>query len=161
MNKFQILKDTIIENSDANNFDRSLVEWRVNGYSEDDECDGVCICTKTGLRHLFSIKNQINGNELFPIGSVCIDHFRGDNEFSKWVARGDVRIRSGKFAGQTFLQRYNDEGWIKFLRQTHLKRNQRGSNFKAFLAWLDSEPLPWTYTPEPEISPEIVPVMTS
>ena len=42
---------------------------------EDEDAATQCVCGHENLRYLFTIKNVLNGNEVFPIGSTCIKKF--------------------------------------------------------------------------------------
>ena len=45
----------------------------------DDSLTESCVCGKEHLRYLFTIRNAENGNELYPIGSTCINKFDRDD----------------------------------------------------------------------------------
>ena len=66
---------TVIQYSDADNWDDAVEEWKIADCEEDDSCSGECICGKENIKYLYTIKNESNGNELFPIGSRCIGKF--------------------------------------------------------------------------------------
>lgn len=51
------------------------MEWEIVGCEEDARQASWCVCGHPHLRYLFTIVNQLNGNVLFPIGSVCINQF--------------------------------------------------------------------------------------
>ena len=65
----------VIEASVADNWDKAVSEWIIVDCEEDELREASCICGKENIRYLFTIKNKINGNELFPIGSSCIKKF--------------------------------------------------------------------------------------
>lgn len=70
----QSLKDMLKRLSESEkNF---LFEWTVEPhYEEDTNCNGVCACGQHGLRYLYKIRNLVNENTLYPIGSKCIKEF--------------------------------------------------------------------------------------
>lgn len=37
------------------------------------------VCGKEGIKYLYTIRNKINGEEIFPIGSSCIKKFNNDD----------------------------------------------------------------------------------
>lgn len=73
------LINTVIEKSEANNWKEAVKEWDIVDVEEDLDCAGQCTCGKEGLRYLFTIKNRINNNIIYPIGSSCISKFGVDN----------------------------------------------------------------------------------
>ena len=73
------LINQIIEASDGKDWDSAVSEWVIEDCIEDEDHSSCCICGKEELRFLYTIRNQYNGKELFPIGSRCIRKFgRGD-----------------------------------------------------------------------------------
>lgn len=69
------LFETVIEVSSHNDWDLAVQEWYIYDCIEDDSLSSSCICGKENLKYLYTIKNMVNGNELFPIGSSCIKKF--------------------------------------------------------------------------------------
>lgn len=69
---------TVIEKSEANNWEEAVKEWKIYEVEEDPDCNSYCTCGKEGLRYLFTIKNRINNNIIYPIGSSCINKFGVD-----------------------------------------------------------------------------------
>lgn len=79
---------SVMELSQANNWEDAVEEWEIVGYEEDDSCSSSCVCGKENLKYLFTIKNSVNGNSLFPIGSECIKKFQQDSlaeELKGWT----------------------------------------------------------------------------
>jgi len=72
---FRELQRRVIEVSDASTWTQAVLEWRIGGVWEDEDCETRCVCTKEGLRYVFLIENELNRNELEPIGSSCIKRF--------------------------------------------------------------------------------------
>ncbi|MGF6376541.1 hypothetical protein M2140_001618 [Clostridiales Family XIII bacterium PM5-7] len=72
---YENLIQTVIDNSDAHDWSSAVQEWSVYDVEEDEELVESCVCGKENLRYLFTIKNDINGNILYPIGSSCIKKF--------------------------------------------------------------------------------------
>lgn len=50
-------------------------EWEIADCEEEDSASEICICGKENIKYLFTIRNTINGNMLYPIGSSCIKKF--------------------------------------------------------------------------------------
>jgi hypothetical protein len=65
----------VMASSEASTWDRAVGEWEIAACEEDVRVRSACICGQPHLRYLFTIVNTINGNQLFPIGSVCIEKF--------------------------------------------------------------------------------------
>ena len=75
--KVWLLVQAVLPRSRSKDFDTARKEWFVSGYEYADEADGHdCVCTHSGLKHLFEITNMFTGEILFPIGSVCINLFK-------------------------------------------------------------------------------------
>lgn len=66
---------SVIDNSQSNTWDLSVLEWEIEDCEEDEYLESSCICGKENLRYLYTIKNKYNNNILFPIGSSCIKKF--------------------------------------------------------------------------------------
>ena len=72
---YERLFKEVIDASESKEWAKAVQEWEVYDCDEDETCSTNCICGKEGLRYLFTIYNEINGNKLFPIGSSCIKKF--------------------------------------------------------------------------------------
>ncbi|GAP05070.1 hypothetical protein [Fructobacillus tropaeoli] len=70
---------TVIENSEASNWDEAVKEWSVVGFDTARNADGECVCGQDNLYYLYTIRNDKNGNELSPIGSSCIKKFERED----------------------------------------------------------------------------------
>ena len=65
-----------MENSEADNWDDAVDEWRITDWREDESQAYECICGKENIKYLYKIENIINGKILYPIGSSCIRKFK-------------------------------------------------------------------------------------
>ena len=63
---------TVINNSESDNWQESVTEWKIYYCEEDDSCSEECICWKENIKYLYTIRNVCNGRVLFQIGSSCI-----------------------------------------------------------------------------------------
>lgn len=72
---YENLLREVLDNSEANIWEEAVQEWWIEDVEEDECQDGVCICGKENLRYLFTIRNSLNNNGLYPIGSSCIKKF--------------------------------------------------------------------------------------
>lgn len=69
----------LIEDSESNVLNEAILEWVYDSYRQSKYKDGICICGKTNLVHIFTIKNQTNGTEL-DIGKDCNTNFEDNCE---------------------------------------------------------------------------------
>ncbi|MBO5731480.1 MAG: hypothetical protein J6R67_09800 [Treponema sp.] len=72
---YQNLIKSVIEASESDIWEEVVQEWEIFDCEEDDTCSSECICKHEGLKYLYTIRNDNNGNILFPIGSSCIKKF--------------------------------------------------------------------------------------
>lgn len=85
------LINAVINNSNANNWDDAVLEWDIADCIEDETCSESCVCGKYGLRYLYTIVNDRNGNALHPIGSCCI------LKFNRIDLNEKISVREGMF----------------------------------------------------------------
>jgi hypothetical protein len=72
---FRNLQDAVIRHSESNVWHSAVREWIIEDVEEDETLTESCVCGKERLHYLFTIRNVLNGNELYPIGSTCIKRF--------------------------------------------------------------------------------------
>lgn len=79
----QKLIDAVVSASESPEWDTAIYEWYMDGCALDHSCSSRCVCGQESIKYLFTIRNQLNSNILFPIGSRCIRKFgRADmNEY--------------------------------------------------------------------------------
>lgn len=82
VNYDNLLKE-VIDKSESKIWKDAVKEWEVYDCDEDKTCSTECVCGKEGLRYLFTIRNTVNGNELYPIGSSCIKKFGVDDLYAE------------------------------------------------------------------------------
>lgn len=70
------LVQAVLERSEASDWHSAVNEWSIVDVEEDETLSESCVCGKEDLRYLFTIRNDFNGNLLFPIGSSCIKKFQ-------------------------------------------------------------------------------------
>ena len=75
----QTLIKNVLDNSESKTWELAVTEWEISDVEEDENLEESCICGKEHLRYLFTIKNKLNGNTLYPIGSSCIKKFERDD----------------------------------------------------------------------------------
>lgn len=76
---FRKLQDAVILHSEADEWYSAVNEWIINDVEEDETLTECCVCGKEKLHYLFTIRNILNGNTLYPIGSSCIRRFERDD----------------------------------------------------------------------------------
>lgn len=76
---FRNLQDAVIRHSEADEWHSAVNEWIINDVEEDETLTESCVCGKEKLHYLFTIRNILNGNVLYPIGSSCIRRFERDD----------------------------------------------------------------------------------
>ena len=77
----------VIELSESDNWDSAVGEWEIEDCEEDSTLSESCVCGKEDLYYLFTIRNRLNGNILYPIGSSCIKKFGRDELSSEASVR--------------------------------------------------------------------------
>lgn len=123
------LFNLVIQQSQSKNWSEAVLEWEVVDCTEDETSSTECVCGKEGIKYLYTIRNKINGEEIFPIGSSCIKKFNNDdltsetelwkkefalyhaisnNEFIKFEGKEKNRLFSRKL-----LEKLYDEGAFK------------------------------------------------
>lgn len=117
---FEALRYVVVGSSEADQWDTAVLEWRVIDLREDPAGEGVCVCGQQNLVKLFRIQNSRNGEELFPIGSHCINHF-GQRDLDRDVSlladlltlraalQDGVHITlTGEYFSRAMLEYFND-----------------------------------------------------
>ncbi len=72
----------VIDASEVDTWELAVLEWEIVDCTEDESLSSQCVCQHEGLRYLYKIRNTINKNILFPIGSTCIKKF-GRNDLDE------------------------------------------------------------------------------
>ncbi len=88
---YKNLIQRVIDASEGATWEASVSEWEIVDCEEDEDCESFCICGKENIRYLYTIRNVINGNLLYPIGSSCIRKFGNENMDE------EINIREGMF----------------------------------------------------------------
>lgn len=65
----------VIKHSESKRWEDAVTEWKIDDCEEDDSCSSKGICGKENIKYLYTIRNELNGKVLFPIGSSCIRKF--------------------------------------------------------------------------------------
>lgn len=94
------LRDAILEYSVSCNLKEAIQEWDIESVDNNLCKDSQCICGHKNIRFEYKLKNRINKNIMFPVGSVCIREFN----------RSDFKERSQVY--ETLLTSISD-GFIQ------------------------------------------------
>lgn len=121
----------ILYSSESKEWNLAIQEWdKIEEYEVDEE---ECICGKKEIKYVTKIRNRRNGNELYPIGSCCIEKFapkemaenynackRMAHKISKKILRLRETIDKGesiKFNARLFSEEFirylNEEGALR------------------------------------------------
>lgn len=76
---YENLIKKVIELSESDAWEQAVQEWKIIDCEIDTSLSESCVCGKERLKYLFTIKNVSNSNELYPIGSTCINKFERDD----------------------------------------------------------------------------------
>jgi hypothetical protein len=119
---FEDLRDAVVGASHRRSWADAVGEWEVIGLEEDPSGSGICICGQLGLVKLFTIRNNESHNDLYPIGSSCINHF-GRSDLNQDVAtltalaklrssfqRRDQITLTGDYFSRALLEYFYDQG---------------------------------------------------
>ncbi|MCD5113361.1 MULTISPECIES: hypothetical protein [Enterococcus] len=69
----------VLESSESDTWKSAVTEWEIYDVEEDEKQLESCICGKENLRYLYTIRNKLNDNQLYPIGSQCIKKFNQED----------------------------------------------------------------------------------
>ena len=110
----------VIYSSESNEWKSAAQEWEIIGYKRVE--NDTCICGKEEIKDVYKIRNRRNGNELYPIGSSCIDKFeskemtKDTNKFKKIYNRISNEIfRQRETAGKGESLKFNTRLFSKEL----------------------------------------------
>lgn len=115
---FEALKRAVESASEADNFVDAALEWNVVELEEHPTGEGECVCGQQNLVKMFTIKNHLNGTELFPIGSHCVNHFgREDLDLQVTVFSDLFSLRKSILAGDriTLTSEHFSRATLKWL----------------------------------------------
>ena len=90
---YENLIKTVLELSEKHVWEEAVREWEICDCEIDEDLSKSCVCGKEHLKYLFTIRNTENGNELYPIGSTCINKFgREDLDYEVSVYKDMFRL---------------------------------------------------------------------
>lgn len=84
---------TVINHSESSCWEDAVAEWEIYDCEEDDRCSSECICGKENIKYLYTIRNELNDEKLYPIGSSCIRKFnRSDMNKETALWEGEFKL---------------------------------------------------------------------
>lgn len=106
------LIDAVLDRSVSKTWAEAVKEWYVLSCDEDESCSETCVCGHEGLRYNFSIRNELNGEVIYPIGSKCIEKFE-NNDMSDdakcWIAVHRLMRRATRYGRDKTLSLFDDK----------------------------------------------------
>lgn len=72
---WHVLKEKVLNKSFSKNINIAVEEWSITDFTYLEAGTGICECNNAHLRHLYELTNDITGERLYPVGSVCIERF--------------------------------------------------------------------------------------
>lgn len=72
------LENEVLKLSSSKKWSSAVLEWEISDWDK-TEYEESCVCGKEGIKHIYTIRNTITGEELFPIGSQCIKKFERED----------------------------------------------------------------------------------
>ena len=82
---------TVINHSESSCWEDAVTEWEIYDCEEDDSCSSECICGKENIKYLYTIRNKLNDEKLYPIGSSCIRKFNRRLDICMVIHMGRTR----------------------------------------------------------------------
>jgi len=135
---FQVLRQAVIDVSTADRWKSALLEWEVTSVEEHPTSDGECVCGQTNLLWMYTITNTGTGQELFPIGSSCVNHF-GRTDLNQQVAvfQKLVDLRNAARAGEriTVATEHFSRAVIDYLYESGAFTPDQYNHFDGWNDW--------------------------
>lgn len=130
---YQNLIQRVIDHSNSKIWESAVLEWEIFDWEEDETLESSCVCGKENLRYLFTIRNTLNGNMLYPIGSSCIKKFERDDlneetavkeqlfKLLHAIENNSFLALSSEFFSRKLLRHLYDIGAFKPTQYNHYK----------------------------------------
>lgn len=92
---FETLRGAVLAASRAGTWAQAVQEWQIISVEEEPLHNGICVCGKTELFYLYKIHNQVTQQDLFLIGSKCVNLFEVEElDLSVTVLHKLLKLRS-------------------------------------------------------------------
>ena len=131
----ELLKETVIELSIADNWEEAKMEWtKAELVKIDADRKQSCLCGHKSLKKVFAItRNDGSGIELSPIGSSCIEKFENE-ELTKSIKRAEKIYKLKKNLKFEDLREVMDEEMLEdFYSKGYFKEDKENE----FNPWND------------------------
>ena len=76
----KMFQGAVMAASEAYEWESAKNEWYIAACRHVHEKEGHCICGHQALNFMYTLKNRVNGQELFPVGSSCVGLLENDDE---------------------------------------------------------------------------------
>lgn len=142
---FKALQQLVVASSVSKTWGTAVLEWTVVDLEEDPSGQGICVCGHPNLVQMYTIENVRNGDQLYPIGNVCVRKFgrrdliseatlfsqiqnlrkainTGLDAFPEYFSRAMLKYLNSE--GLFTPDRWDDDGGYEFLLKMFNKRNQ-------------------------------------
>ena len=106
------LANEVFAKSESRSWRSCVIEWEIAYCDEDDEAGGTCVCGQEGLRYMYAIRNTLNGNVIYPIGSECIKRFESNglnDEAHCWAKAYKLVALASKYGKSRRISIYYDK----------------------------------------------------
>ncbi|WP_314831472.1 hypothetical protein [uncultured Streptococcus sp.] len=131
----ELLKETVVELSIADNWEEAKMEWtKAELVKIDADRKQSCLCGHKSLKKVFAItRNDGSGIELSPIGSSCIEKFENE-ELTKSIKRAEKTYKLKKNLKFEDLREVMDEEMLEdFYSRGYFKEDKENE----FNPWND------------------------
>ena len=131
----ELLKETVVELSIADNWEEAKMEWtKAELVKIDADRKQSCLCGHKSLKKVFAItRNDGSGIELSPIGSSCIEKFENE-ELTKSIKRAEKTYKLKKNLKFEDLREVMDEEMLEdFYSKGYFKEDKENE----FNPWND------------------------
>lgn len=129
----------VIESSVSDDWNSAKDEWVLsNSTIANDE---TCICGKLHIKNCFTLRNILNGHELYPVGSECVKKFENNRMLAnmKIAKMGENILKSGKHKGRSYQDVVrNEPEYIDFFRHKVKITNNDLKKLVAYAKWAES-----------------------
>ncbi|MFJ6419198.1 hypothetical protein [Paeniglutamicibacter sp. NPDC091659] len=113
---FKALQEAVVASSVSKNWGTAVLEWTVVDLEEDPAGQGMCVCHHPNLVEMFTIENVYNGNQLYPIGNVCVRKFGRQDLTSEANLFSQIHnLRSAINAGEDTFPKHFSRALLKYL----------------------------------------------
>lgn len=110
---FKDLVHEVMEKSSSDKWEDAAAEWHISGCNDREYPDGVCLCGKENIRWEYTLRNDVTGETIFPVGSVCIKKFGNEvlsDEVDCWKMTYKMVDAAAKKGRNEKISLFDDKG---------------------------------------------------